>query len=183
MKKISALCLSTLLGCTSFYALADESTGKDTKADTSKVQTPAATAIKALKEVAPYPEATADQKRYAIFLEPKEKEELFKVELVFGKTIEVDSCNRYMIGGSVDQKTLEGFGYDYFVVEQVGMPASTMMACQDNKKHQAFVPLTTQTFTRYNSKLPLVVYAPKDVEVRYRLWSANQDTMAAPEAK
>lgn len=183
MKKISALCLSTLLGCTSFYTLADEPTSKDNKANTPETQTPATTAVKTLKEVAPYPEATADQKRYAIFLEPKEKEGLYKVELVFGKTIEVDSCNRYIIGGSVEQKTLEGFGYDYYVVEQIGMPASTMMACRDDKKHQAFVPLTTQTFTRYNSKLPIVIYAPNNVEVRYRIWSANEDTIAATEAK
>ncbi len=27
---------------------------------------------------------------------------------------------------------------------------------------------------RYNSKLPIVVYAPKDVEVRYRIWSASE---------
>jgi len=26
---------------------------------------------------------------------------------------------------------------------------------------------------RYNSKLPLVLYVPKDIEVRYRIWSAS----------
>ncbi len=26
---------------------------------------------------------------------------------------------------------------------------------------------------RYNSKLPIVLYVPKDVEVRYRIWSAS----------
>jgi ecotin len=30
---------------------------------------------------------------------------------------------------------------------------------------------------RYNSRLPIVVYAPEGVEIRYRIWSAG------PEAK
>jgi ecotin len=29
---------------------------------------------------------------------------------------------------------------------------------------------------RYNSRLPLVVYAPEGVEVRYRIWSAGPET-------
>jgi ecotin len=32
---------------------------------------------------------------------------------------------------------------------------------------------------RYNSKLPVVLYVPKDVEVRYRVWSASQDVQKA----
>ena len=32
---------------------------------------------------------------------------------------------------------------------------------------------------RYNSKLPLVIFAPQDVEIRYRLWSAGPTWPAA----
>jgi ecotin len=32
---------------------------------------------------------------------------------------------------------------------------------------------------RYNSKLPIVVYAPTDVEVRYRIWSASDKVNTA----
>ena len=31
---------------------------------------------------------------------------------------------------------------------------------------------------RYNSPLPIVVYAPEGVEVRYRIWSAGPDLKA-----
>jgi ecotin len=31
---------------------------------------------------------------------------------------------------------------------------------------------------RYNSRLPLVVYVPEGVIVRYRVWSASPETMA-----
>lgn len=30
-------------------------------------------------------------------------------------------------------------------------------------------------FIRYNSKLPIVVYAPKDVDVKYRVWSTSDE--------
>jgi ecotin len=31
---------------------------------------------------------------------------------------------------------------------------------------------------RYNSRLPVVAYAPEGVEVRYRIWSAQPGTKA-----
>ncbi|MFO5965074.1 ecotin family protein, partial [Pseudomonas aeruginosa] len=53
-------------------------------------------------------------------------------------------------------------------VRAVGSPSSTGM-------EQRFIPVVGEGFLlRYNSKLPIVVYAPKDVEVRYRIWSASE---------
>jgi ecotin len=53
-----------------------------------------------------------------------------------------------------------------------------MMACPDNTKRQEFVAahLGDAAMQRYNSRLPIVVYVPKDVEVRYRIWSASENT-------
>jgi ecotin len=49
-----------------------------------------------------------------------------------------------------------------------------MMACPDGKSKKDFVPVVGDGFMlRYNSKLPIVLYVPKDVEVRYRIWSAS----------
>jgi ecotin len=31
---------------------------------------------------------------------------------------------------------------------------------------------------RYNSRLPIVVYAPEGVEVHYRIWNAESETKA-----
>ncbi len=54
---------------------------------------------------------------------------------------------------------------------------STMMGCLDNTKKPAFVQanMGQAAFIRYNSKLPIVVYAPKDVDVKYRVWSTSDE--------
>ncbi|WP_134531312.1 ecotin family protein [Budvicia aquatica] len=41
------------------------------------------------------------------------------------------------------------------------------MACPDNTLRETFVEINNANrFERYNSKLPIVVFTPKDVEVR-----------------
>ena len=65
-------------------------------------------------------------------------------------------------------------------LNKVSGPASTMMACPEGKTHAEFVPVVGDGFMlRYNSKLPIVVYVPKDIEVRYRIWSASKQVKQA----
>ncbi|MFK8397077.1 serine protease inhibitor ecotin [Pseudomonas sp. BGr12] len=127
-----------------------------------------------LEDVAPYPKAEDGFVRQVIHLPKEAQEENFKVEILAGKTLTVD-CNRQRLGGTLEEKTLEGWGYSYYRLDKVSGPASTLMACPDGKTRQDFVPVVGDGFVlRYNSKLPIVIYAPKDVEVRYRLWSASE---------
>jgi ecotin len=127
-----------------------------------------------LEDVAPFPKAEAGFSRQVIHLPKQEQEENFQVEILAGKTLEVD-CNRQRLGGVLDEKNLEGWGYPFYRLEKVIGPMSTMMACPPgSQKKRAFVPVVGDGFMlRYNSKLPVVVYAPSDVEVRYRIWSAS----------
>ena len=129
-----------------------------------------------LEKVAPYPKADKGMKRQVIQLPAQQDEANFKVELLIGKTLEVD-CNQHRLGGQLESKTLEGWGYDYYVFDKVTSPVSTMMACPDGKKEKKFVTayLGDNSLLRYNSKLPIVIYTPDNVEVKYRVWKADEN--------
>ncbi|BFO04250.1 Ecotin precursor [Pseudomonas putida] len=132
-----------------------------------------------LKDVAPYPEAEKGFTRQVIHLPAQTDESAYQLEILAGKTLTVD-CNRQRLAGSLEEHNLEGWGYSYYRLEKVGGPASTLMACPDGKKTEAFVPVVGEGFMlRYNSKLPVVLYVPKDIEVRYRIWSASPDVQKA----
>lgn len=172
-----------------FYHLLFASLGAFMMGSVAMAQTPAtdatmtqATVVSTLSEVAPFPEAPPGHVRQAIFLSPLENEADAKVELIIGKTIEVD-CNNYFFMGMLEEQTLEGWGYNYYVVSELTGPAGTLMACLDNEKTQRFISMNTGNLLRYNSKLPIVVYVPEDVEVRYRIWRADTDIHNAAIAK
>ena len=128
-----------------------------------------------LEKVAPYPQAEKGMKRQVTQLPAQQNEGNFKVELLIGQTLEVD-CNQHRLGGQLESKTLEGWGYDYYVFDKVTSPVSTMMACPDGKKEKKFITayLGDNSLLRYNSKLPIVVYTPENVDVKYRVWKADE---------
>ena len=92
-----------------------------------------------------------------------------------GKTVQVDEKNRYFFGGNIEKETIMGWGYPRYNVSKMGPMAGTLMAVDPNApKVERFITLGGEPYLiRYNSKLPVVVYVPKGVEVRYRLWTAE----------
>lgn len=146
-----------------------------TFASTSAWAATSDTPAQPLEKVAPYPKADKGMKRQVIQLTPEKDESTLKVELLIGQTLDVD-CNQHRLAGETDSKTLEGWGYDYYVFDKVTSPVSTMMACPDGKKEKKFITahLGDDGMLRYNSKLPIVVYTPENVEVKYRIWKAEE---------
>lgn len=124
-------------------------------------------------DVSMYPAPQDDYQRHVIQLPVGSYESNLKVELLAGKVEEVD-CNTTRYSGELTEKTVEGWGYNYYELSDVAGPISTMMACPDEEKSMQFVPvLTPGSLLEYNSKLPVVVYLPKGLELRWRTWVAT----------
>lgn len=129
----------------------------------------------------PFPPAQDGYTRHVIQLPEQSDESAYKVELIAGKSMQVD-CNRHSLGGEWQRRTLEGWGYDYYRLSEVGPGVSTRMGCPPGSDHEAFVSLGGEPMlVRYNARLPLVIYAPSEVQVRYRLWTTTPESEVAPQ--
>lgn len=128
-------------------------------------------------ELVAFPAAAPGQVRRVIFLPVERVEDALRVGVIVGRTLMVD-CNRQIFGSRLDERTVKGWGYTYFVVTSVGAPASTRMACPTPARSRQFVRSSDEPLLRYNSRLPLVIFAPPDVEVRYRIWRAGPEVIA-----
>jgi ecotin len=131
----------------------------------------------ALDNLKAFPPAEKGMVRYVLDLPKQENESNLKVELIVGKTVEIDDRNKYFFGGKIEEKTVEGWGFPRYQVSKLGPLAGTLMAIDPNAPMAArFVSLGGDPYLiRYNSRLPIVVYVPEGVEVRYRIWTAGAE--------
>lgn len=122
-----------------------------------------------------FPPAEPGMARHVLRLPMQGDESAFRVELIIGKTLQLDAHNRYFFGGRLEQEVIPGWGYTRYRLAQLGPLAGTLMAVDPKAPKVArFVTLGGEpTLIRYNSKLPVVVYVPTGVEVRYRIWSTG----------
>jgi ecotin len=127
-------------------------------------------------ELKAFPMARDGYQRHVIQLPRLEDESLHSVTLELGKTVLTDSVNRYMMMGSVQSNTVEGWGYTYYTLESNGEMAGTLMAVSPvAPKVERFVTVNApMPAIRYNSKLPIVVIVPDGFEVKYRIWNAGK---------
>ena len=138
----------------------------------------AAVSLHAADSINAFPPAEEGMVRYVLQLLRQDDESAFKVELIVGKTVQVDEKNKYFFGGKIEVETIEGWGFPRYMVSKLGPMAGTLMAVDPNApKVNLFITLGGQPhLIRYNSGLPIVVYAPEGVEVRYRIWRADPET-------
>ena len=134
-----------------------------------------ADAIAETTDMKPYPVSDQGFERMVFRVPAVADESARKVEIIVGKTLSID-CNQTSFGGRLESRVATGWGYSYFVLENVRGPMSTRMACpQGSGNTEAFVTVGGDGFLqRYNSKLPVVVYVPQGFEVRYRIWAAQE---------
>ncbi|MDD2477217.1 MAG: ecotin family protein [Dysgonamonadaceae bacterium] len=123
-----------------------------------------------------FPEMMEDYDRYVLYLPEEVDEESLRLEIMPGITKEVD-CNTHWVIGDFETKEVEGMGYEYYVFKSDGDIASTRMACPDNKLTEKFVAANGQ-FGRYNSKISVVVFVPKGMELKTKTWKAQVSQVA-----
>jgi ecotin len=144
------------------------------------VATTAAEKAGAEAQLKAFPPAEKGMVRHVLVLSHETDESACKVELIAGKSVMGDANNRQFFSGKIQEKTVQGWGYTYHVVDLKDTPmGSTLMA--PGPSVQKFIALGGPPhLIPYNSKLPVVVYAPEGVEVRYRLWKAEPEQKPMP---
>jgi ecotin len=125
-----------------------------------------------------FPPAEKGMVRHVLQVPKRDDESAFKVELIVGKTVQLDAGNNYFFGGKIEEETIPGWGYTRYIVHKLGPMAGTLMAVDPAApKVGRLVALGGEPYLiRYNSRLPVVIYVPEGVEVRYRVWSAEPET-------
>lgn len=122
-----------------------------------------------------FPAPEPGQTRFVLHMPELADEHSAKVELLVGKTVETDGHNRHFFGGKLEEVNIQGWGFTCHVLKHLGPLAGTLMAVDPSApKVQQFVTLGGEPqLLQYNSRLPIVVYVPEGVEVRFRYWKAS----------
>jgi ecotin len=66
--------------------------------------------IHAADDMKAFPPAEKGMVRYVLNLPKRHDETVFKVELIVGKTVQVDQRNNYFFIGRIEEKTIKGWG-------------------------------------------------------------------------
>ncbi|MDX8554208.1 ecotin family protein [Tenacibaculum sp. 1B UA] len=133
-------------------------------------------------DVSIYPKPEKGYKQMIIEVPHSDNDSNKKIEFVIGKWMEVDTCNKHGLIGSIEKKDLEGWGYSYYDFKTDGGVISTRMACFESSKVKKFVS-SQPTTVRYNGKLPIVIYVPEGYEVQFKIFKAEDDVYRASEVK
>ncbi len=130
-----------------------------------------------------FPPAEVGMVRYVLQLPKQEDESTARVELIVGKTVQVDEANTYFFAGRIEKESIKGWGYTRYWVQKIGPMAGTLMGVDPSApKVDRFITLGGEPYLiRYNSRMPVVVYVPEGVEVRYRIWTAGTEIKALQE--
>ena len=130
-----------------------------------------------------FPAAEEGMARYVINLPHKERGEdnNFKVELIVGREMMTDGVNMVRLGGAIEAKPLQGWGFTFYEVGQLGPGMSTLIGVPPGTPQVKKFVTGPTLIIRYNSRIPVVVYVPKDAEVRYKIWQTTKTSEKANE--
>lgn len=111
----------------------------------------------------------------AISADPRD----WRVQLIVGQNAQVD-CNQHSFSATIRVQALPQRPATIYRVVRVGPLVSTRMACPTTTREARFVTMAGKPFVvPYNASDPIVVDAPAPLEVRWRLWKAEQRSQPA----
>lgn len=105
----------------------------------------------------------------------------WRVEVLVGQLVKVD-CNQYTFSARLRVNNPQAKpGPSYLRVSDVGPLASTRMACPPGQPPQErFVARAGKPFVMpYSVARPIVIYAPSNLQVRWKLWKAESQQRPA----
>lgn len=128
-----------------------------------------------------FPAAKTGMTRFVIVLPDKtrDEEKQFNVELFAGKEMLTDGVNLMRLGNTIETKPLAGWGYTYYEVTGSGEAISTLMAPPENAPKIKKWINAPSLLIDYNSRLPIVIYAPNGYDIKYRIWQAPEKMLSA----
>lgn len=141
-------------------------------------------------DLSAYPAAAAGERRWVIQLPQPQAAAAggslssnpldWRVQLIVGRELRLD-CNRHSFRGRIRSETVAGQRYPILRISDVGPVASTRMACPPEAPlRQVFLPMGEKpVILPYNASQPIVIYAPRDLEVRWRIWRADRQQQRA----
>ena len=149
----------------------------------TKQTPPTQSVLSTSNALAPFLDPAPGIKQFVINLPARSDEQSYRVGIIAGRMEQTDGVNRVRIAGRLVEKTLQGWGYSYHSVEGAkGPSASTRMGVAPgtppSTPHVTKFSSLQEKLVRYNSRLPLVIYAPDNFEVRYRIYEAGQTEAA-----
>ena len=155
---VLALCYSTLF-ISSAHAQVPQ-------AAANTMQTPARHSL----DLSVYPKVTPDLNRHVIWLDPQANEQRLKVEIIATKQ-HMKDCNQGSFRADVSTEYVQNGSRVYYQIGKTGHYISTLMGCPHIRYlADVAVNLSGASMLPYHSHAPIIVYAPQDIQVSYRIW-------------
>ncbi|MFW1735996.1 ecotin family protein [Acinetobacter sp. ULE_I001] len=131
-------------------------------------------ANKGVNDLNVYPPVKKDQNRNVIVLEPKENEDDYRV-LITASIEGMQDCNTKSRSAKYTEKVVEGMQYPYYEVGKIGDVVTTLMGCSEMPQMGEIpINLSGNTILRYNSKLPIVVYASNGIKINSKIFKLEE---------
>src|SRR5210317_172721 len=81
--------------------------------------------VQAADNMKAFPPAEKGMVRHVLHLPQQNDESTYKVELIVGKTVQIDAHNKYFFGGEIEKSTIKGWGFSMYRVSKLGPLAGT----------------------------------------------------------